>query len=92
VQGSPDAYTFGNTIYLANSDSAYDLGLLAHELAHVQQFDALGDLAFSLIYLGNYAFNRLEGMGQYDAYYYIIAEQQARQVSNGIMNALNVCQ
>jgi hypothetical protein len=55
-----------------------DVGLIAHELVHVEQWRRLGVLRFLRAYLGGYARGRRAGLGHSDAYRAIPFEAEAR--------------
>ena len=55
-----------------------DVGLLAHELVHVEQWRELGAPRFLRAYLGAYLRARRAGLAHWDAYRAIPFEQEAR--------------
>ena len=58
------AITLGRRIWIARELPPAELEtLLRHELVHVRQMERLGIVAFLARYLGEYARNRLRGMG-----------------------------
>ncbi len=81
VQGDPDAYTFGDTIYLKQGvydpTTADGISLLGHEVKHVQQFRTHGRAGFSARYLGEYSGGRLRGLSHDAAYRNISFEKAA---------------
>ena len=54
-----------------------DVGLIAHELVHVEQWRKLGVVAFLVRYLGDYVNGRRAGLGHWDAYRAIRFEAEA---------------
>jgi hypothetical protein len=64
------------------------LPLLAHELAHVRQYAAVGHWRFRLRYLGEYLSGRLRGLGHEAAYRAISFEQEARAIEERVRLAL----
>jgi hypothetical protein len=86
--GRPIAVTFRNTIYFApgryDPSSCDGFELLAHELAHVEQFRRYGVIRFVLRYLGSYCANRVRGHDSHQAYcripFEIAASDLARRV------------
>ena len=72
------AITLGRRIWIARPLPPAELEiLLRHELEHVRQMERLGVPAFLLRYLGEYARNRLRGMGHDAAYRAISFEREA---------------
>ena len=55
-----------------------DVGLIAHELVHVEQWRELGVVRFLVRYLGDYVHGRRAGLGHWDAYRAIRFETDAR--------------
>ena len=82
--GRPAAMTFRHTVYFApgcfEPSSTEGIALLAHELAHVEQFRRLGTLRFAARYLGAYLKSRLRGRTPHAAYTEIPLECAARDV------------
>src|SRR3954465_14272753 len=54
------------------------VGLLAHELVHVEQWRRLGVVRFLRAYVGAYLRGRRGGLGHWDAYRAIPCEAEAR--------------
>jgi hypothetical protein len=71
------AMTVGRWVLLRRGHEQ-DVGLLAHELVHVQQWRELRALPFLARYLGEYVRNRLRGMRHWAAYAAISLEAEAR--------------
>ena len=90
--GSPDAVTFGNSIYFGagqySPGTVGGLALIGHEITHVAQFRAVGAFGFSASYLGQYAAGRLSGLSAYSAYRGISFEASAFRQQDVIFNAL----
>ncbi|HEY6147511.1 MAG TPA: DUF4157 domain-containing protein [Thermoanaerobaculia bacterium] len=81
-----DAFVFGRSIFLSRSAaSAFVAGapesraLLAHELAHVEQFRRLGMARFLARYLAEYLRARGRGATHAQAYGEISFEREARE-------------
>jgi len=94
VPGSPSGYTLGNTIYLDPSahdeGSARGLGLIGHELVHVQQYqDAGGVPGMGAQYISDYLGNRMNGMDHDGAYRAIPYEREAYALGREIEGQLN---
>lgn len=70
------AITLGRLIVIRRR-GATDEHLLAHELAHVRQWQRLGAVGFLRRYLGSYARNRRQGLGHRAAYLAIPLEIEA---------------
>jgi len=70
------AITLGRLI-IVRRRSATDEHLLAHELAHVRQWQRLGAARFLRCYLGSYARGRRQGLGHRAAYLAIPLEIEA---------------
>ncbi len=62
------------------------MDLLAHEVAHVLQFQRDGILPFLRRYLWDYTLNRLRGLPDLDAYLAIPYEIEARHVASLLTN------
>jgi RHS repeat-associated protein len=93
--GGLSAITNGETVYLSPksakevaANSPAGIGLLGHELTHVLQYRVLGGL-FGRDYLGNYSYNRREGMSDYGAYKKTITEDVAFKVEAIVNDFLN---
>ena len=71
------AMTVGHFVFLRRGNEA-DVGLLAHELVHVQQWRELGAPRFLYRYVGAYIRNRASGLGHWEAYRAIPFEAEAR--------------
>ncbi|MEO6467852.1 MAG: DUF4157 domain-containing protein [Acidimicrobiia bacterium] len=71
------AMTVGRFVFLRRGHEA-DVGLVAHELVHVQQWRELGAFRFLVRYLGAYVRGRARGLGHWDAYRAIPFEAEAR--------------
>jgi hypothetical protein len=71
------AMTVGRFVLLRRGHE-HDVGLLAHELVHVQQWRERHALPFLARYLGEYVRNRLRGMRHWPAYSAISFEVEAR--------------
>ena len=71
------AMTVGRFVFLRRGHEA-DVGLLAHELVHVQQWREFGAPRFLVRYLGAYIRGRARGLGHWDAYRAIPFEVEAR--------------
>jgi hypothetical protein len=74
------AITLGRWI-LVRRGHEHDVGLLGHELVHVQQWRELHALPFLLRYAGEYLRNRGRGMRHWAAYAAISFEAEARKRS-----------
>ncbi|MGB8329016.1 MAG: RHS repeat-associated core domain-containing protein [Polyangiales bacterium] len=95
VPGDPAGFTLGNTIYLDpnahDESSARGLGLIGHELVHVQQYQDAGGIAgMGVQYIGDYLENRLGGMSHDGAYRAIPYEKDAYRLGAEIEGQLNV--
>jgi hypothetical protein len=90
--GRPDAVTFRRTVYVSPAcfepGSARGIVLLAHELAHVEQFCRLGTLRFAARYLAAYFRRRLSGLSRHAAYTDIPLECAARAVESRVAASL----
>ncbi len=77
--------TLGPHIYIRthffDPDQRIPLDLLAHEVAHVLQFQRDGTITFLRRYLWDYTYNRLRGLPDLDAYLAIPYEIEARHVA-----------
>ncbi len=71
------AMTVGRFVFLRRGHET-DVGLLAHELVHVQQWREFGAPRFLYRYLGAYLRSRARGLGHWDAYRAIPFEAEAR--------------
>jgi len=71
------AMTLGRWI-LVRAGHESDVGLLAHELVHVEQWRTHGVVGFLRTYLGDYARGRRAGLGHWAAYRAIPFEAEAR--------------
>ncbi len=88
VRGRPRGYADRYRIYLASGwrddgDPEF-LALLAHELAHVQQYRELGTWTFRWAYLREYLAGRLRRLGHDAAYRNISFERAAREVEERV--------
>ncbi len=86
VIGEPLGYVENRTIYLRKGafqpDTTDGLALLAHEIAHCQQYERVGTLRFLVRYAGAYFRNRLRGMNHDAAYLNIPFEIEARMIED----------
>lgn len=71
------AMTLGRSV-LVRRGHEHSVGLIAHELVHVEQWRVLGPVRFLRGYLGAYVRARRAGLGHWDAYRAIPLEQEAR--------------
>ena len=71
------AMTLGRWILVRNRHQS-DVGLLAHELVHVEQWRTHGVVGFLRDYLGAYVRGRRAGLGHQAAYRAIPFEAEAR--------------
>jgi hypothetical protein len=71
------AMTLGRWILVRGGHQA-DVGLLAHELVHVEQWRTHGPIGFLGAYLGGYVRGRRAGLGHWAAYRAIPFEAEAR--------------
>ena len=71
------AMTLGRFVFVRRSHER-DLGLLAHELVHVEQWRELGVVRFLRVYLADYLRGRRAGMTHWVAYRAISLEADAR--------------
>ncbi len=76
------AMTLGPWI-LVRRGREQDVGLVAHELVHVQQWRELGVVRFLSRYFGEYLRYRLQGQAHWSAYAAISLEAEARARSGG---------
>jgi Domain of unknown function (DUF4157) len=72
-----NAMTIGRWIFVRRGHEL-DVGLIAHELVHVQQWRERHALPFLARYLGEYLRHRVRGMRHWAAYSAISFEQEAR--------------
>jgi hypothetical protein len=68
------------------SDPERDGRLMVHELMHVEQVRRAGAVRHSIRYLADYLQGRAAGLGHWDAYRAIPAEQEARAASRLVMD------
>lgn len=96
VIGDPLGYTDRDTIYLQRGgyqpETIHGLALLAHEIAHCQQYDRYGTWRFRARYLGEYFKHRRRGMNHVAAYWNISFEAQARAVEDLVIETLRDCE
>ena len=72
------AITLGRRIWIARELPPAEMEvLLRHEMVHVAQMERLGVFVFLLRYLGEYARNRVRGLGHDAAYRAISFEREA---------------
>ena len=71
------AMTVGRFVFLRRGHED-DVGLLAHEVVHVEQWRELGAPRFLYQYFGAYLRGRARGLGHWDAYRAIPFEAEAR--------------
>jgi hypothetical protein len=72
------ALTLGHRIWVARELPPAEMDvLLRHELVHVRQMERMGVVRFLVRYLGEYARNRVKGMGHDAAYRAISLEKEA---------------
>jgi hypothetical protein len=64
------------------------ISLVGHELAHTDQYRALGIRPFLTVYLAEYLANRIDGQEDYDAYLNITAEVLANLAQEAVMSFL----
>lgn len=92
VIGDPLGYAERDTIYLQRGayqpETIHGLALLAHELAHCQQYDLYGAWRFRARYLGEYFKYRWRGLNHTTAYWKISFEVQARAVEDLVAETL----
>ena len=74
------AMTLGRWILVRRGHEG-DVGLLGHELVHVEQWRTHGPLRFLAAYLGAYLRGRTAGLGHWAAYRAIPFEAEARDRS-----------
>ena len=92
VIGEPLGYAARDTVYLQGG--AYQpatiagLALLAHEIAHCQQYDHYGVWRFRALYLQAYFKNRRRGMKHAAAYWNVPFEIQARAIEDLVFETL----
>lgn len=75
------ATTIGPWIFIQRGRTR-DRRLIAHELVHVRQWRDQGPFRFLRGYLLAYLANRRSGLGHWDAYAEIPAEQEARALAD----------
>lgn len=92
VVGRPIGYADRYNIYFAPGayrlDTIGGLALIAHEIAHCQQYQKIGTWRFRARYLSAYFKNRLRGMDHLKAYRNIPFEIEAREVEAETYRAL----
>ena len=92
VIGEPLGYVEGSTIYLRKGvfqpETTDGLALLAHEIAHCQQYERLGTRRFLVRYVWAYCRNRLRGMNHDAAYRDIPFEIEARRIEDFVFETL----
>lgn len=92
ILGDALGYAEGDTIYLQRGayqpETIHGLALLAHEIAHCQQYDKHGAWWFRLRYLYEYFKYRQRGMNHATAYWRISFEVQARAVEDLVAETL----
>jgi hypothetical protein len=71
------AMTIGRFVLLRRGQEG-DVGLVAHELVHVQQWRELGPVVFLARYVGEYLQLRFRGLPHWSAYEAISFEREAR--------------
>ena len=81
-----DAFTLGRRVFLSRHSARLltergpeGEALLAHEMAHVEQFRRLGVLPFLIRYVGEYQHGRRRGRDHAQAYTQISFEREARE-------------
>ncbi|NOT63203.1 MAG: DUF4157 domain-containing protein [Acidobacteria bacterium] len=92
VIGDPLGYADGDVIYLQRGayqpDTTQGLALLAHEIAHCQQYERLGKWRFRAEYLRAYGRNRRSGMAHDAAYWQVPFEIEARAIEDLVFETL----
>lgn len=92
VIGEPLGYADRDNIYLQRGayqpETIAGLALLAHEIAHCQQYDRHGAWQFRRRYLQAYFQNRRRGMNHATAYWHVPFEIQARVVEDLVFETL----
>lgn len=92
VMGDPLGYTDRHKIYFAPGayrlDTHEGLALLAHEIAHCEQYRRLGTWRFRVQYLAGFARNLWRGKSRLQAYLDISFEIEARTVERRVWRAL----
>ena len=92
VIGDPLGYADRDNIYLQKGayqpETIAGLALLAHEVAHCQQYDRYGTWNFRARYLRAYFQNRRRGMNHATAYWHVPFEIQARAVEDLVFETL----
>lgn len=95
VIGDPLGYAERDTIYLQRGayqpETLHGLALLAHEIAHCQQYDRCGAWRLRARYLGEYFRYRWRGLSHPTAYWKISFEVEARAVEDPVAEALRDC-
>ena len=81
-----DAMTIGSRIFV-RSGHAGSVGLMAHELVHVEQWRDEGVVGFLRSYLGSYLRSRRSGLSHDEAYRAIPQESEARERSSKELSA-----
>ena len=96
VIGDALGYADRDTIYLQRGayqpETIHGLALLAHEIAHCQQYDRYGAWRFRVRYLSEYFKYRRRGMNHATAYWHISFEIQARAVEDLVAETLLDCE
>jgi hypothetical protein len=80
-----------NSIYFGPgkfSDSLEGIELMTHELTHVKQYRLHGLIGFGAKYLAEYAANKRKGMNDFDAYFNISFEREARDYAKNIIDGI----
>ncbi len=92
----PIGYADRYNIYFAPGafrvDTIAGLALIAHEIAHCQQYRRHGAWRFRARYLASYFKNRLRGMNHLKAYRNIPFEIEAREIEVEVYRALKKLQ
>lgn len=92
VVGNPIGYADRYNIYFAPGayrvDTLGGLALIAHEIAHCQQYYTHGVWRFRARYITAYFKNRLRGMSHLKAYRNIPFEIEAREIEAEVYRAL----
>ncbi|MGE0127752.1 MAG: DUF4157 domain-containing protein [Blastocatellales bacterium] len=92
VVANPIGYTDRCNIYFAPGayrvDTSGGLALIAHEIAHCQQYQRHGTWGFRARYLTAYFKNRMRGMDHLKAYRNIPFEIEAREIEAEVHRAL----
>ena len=93
------AMALGRDVYFDGDfdpHTADGIATIGHELVHVSQWGrtggflarALGPIGFAATYVGEYALNRLRGMGKCDAYRAIRFEREANRFEGSMRDIL----